>query len=181
MLNITNGINAKFALAYTFFDDSHETELSMVIDGKNILAFERDGALLTTRWNLDELALWLRNFLDRMYEDPYPVETEGEFAAIKDLNAREFDSDDDEEFDAYYDKLDEWNFRHRWHPASSGAILADVYFQLVGDNVEVSWNNEDAEDGVQFQSLLGGSKIPKELFVSSVEAFLKAYALHWFG
>ena len=180
-MNTFSNNTTDFSLRYEFFDESHETELSMFIDGKNILEFERDGQVLTTRWGLDELALWLRDFIDHLSEDPYPVEAIGEYAAIKDINAREFDSDDDQEFDAYYDALDEWNLRHRWHPASSGAILADVYFELVGDYVEISWNNADAEDGVQFRFSLGGCKVPKELFVSQVDAFLKAYALHWFN
>ena len=67
------------------------------------------------------------------------------------------------------------------HPASSGAILANVYFQLVGDNVEVSWNNEDAEDEVRFYSLSGGAKVQKTFFVNVVDEFLKNYALHWFA
>lgn len=169
-----------FTIAYTFFDESHETEIAMLVNGDNILSFKRNGKDLTTRWNLDELALWLRHFLDHMSEDPYPVEVAGEYAAIKDMSAREFDTDDEEEFDSYYDKLDEWNSRHRWHPASGGAILADLYFQLIGDNVEISWNNQDAEEGVDFKYKLGGVRIPREQFSINVESFLKEYADHWF-
>ena len=169
-----------FSITYAFFDESHETEIAMLVNGDNILSFKRNGQELTTRWNLDELALWLRYFLDHMSEDPYPVGVEGEYAAIKDINAREFDTDDEEEFDSYYDKLDEWNLRHRWHPASGGAILADLYFQLIGDNVEISWNNQDVEEGVEFKYKLGGVRIPREKFSPIVESFLKEYAEHWF-
>ena len=98
---------------------------------------------------------------------------------MKDNNAREFDSDNDEEFDAYYDRLYEWNLRHRWHTASSGAILADVYFQLVGDCVEISWNNEDLDEEVEFVQQLGGARVKKETFISVVDSFLKEYANHW--
>lgn len=169
-----------FSLKYVFFDNEHETQISMLINGVNILSFERNGRNLTTRWNLDELALWLRNFIDYMADDPYPVEVEGDYAAIKDINAREFDTDDDTAFDAYYDRLDEWNLRHRWHPASQGAILADVYFQMVGDNVEISWNNQDSEEGVTFKHIIGGAFVSKTQFVQEVDSFLKAYADHWF-
>ena len=169
-----------FSIEYDFYDESHETEIKMLINGENILAFNRNGCTLTTRWNLDDIALWLRSFINNMAEDPYPVEVEGEFAAIKDINAREFDSDDDEEFDAYYDVLDDWNLRHRWHPVSNGAILADLYFQLVGEFVEISWNNQDAESDVSFTHVLGGTRIPKELFGETVNNFLREYALHWF-
>lgn len=169
-----------FKLNYTFFNDAHETEIAIMVNGKNILSFTRDNHHMTTRWNLDELVFWLREFLNHAKEDPYPIDVEGEYAAIKDINARDFDTDDEEEFDAYYDKLDEWNERHRWHPASSGAILADLYFQFVGDYVEVSWNNKEAEEGVHFDYELGGVRIPKERFIEEMNAFLKAYAEQWF-
>ena len=144
MMNTSNiNVETTFTIKYAFFDETRETEISVLVNDENILSFERDGKQLTTRWNLDELTLWLRDFLDHLKEDPYPVETEGEYAAIKDISAREFDTDDDEEFDAYYDKLDDWNLRHRWHPASGGAILSDLYFQLVGENIEISWNNQE--------------------------------------
>ena len=181
MMNTSNiNVETTFTIKYAFFDETRETEISVLVNDENILSFERDGKQLTTRWNLDELALWLRDFLDHLKEDPYPVETEGEYASIKDINAREFDTDDDEEFDAYYDKLDDWNLRHRWHPASGGAILSDLYFQLVGENIEISWNNQEPEEGVKFRYELGGVNIPKERFLSEVDSFLKEYAEHWF-
>lgn len=169
-----------FAIGYDFCDTSHDTELAMYVDGENILAFERNGIYRTTKWNLDELALWLRDFLDNLAEDPYPVDCEGKFAAQKDKKAREFDSDDDNIFDEYYDKLYEWDLRHRWHSASSGAILADVFFQLVGNDVEVSWDNKRTEGNVVFQSETGGLRIPEKQFVYVVESFLTAYADHWY-
>jgi len=171
---------SEFSISYEFFDEIHETEIAMLINGENILSFERDGNVLTTRWNIDEIAFWLRNFIDHMSQDPYPVEADGEYAAMKDISAREYDTDDDEEFDAYYDKLDEWNSRHRWHAASGGAILADLYFQLVGEYVEISWNNQEPENDVIFKYKLGGAKVLKERFVEVVNEFLKAYADHWF-
>ena len=169
-----------FKIKYIFIDESHETELSMLVNDDNILSFEKGEKQMTTRWNLDELAFWFRGFLDNMKEDPYPVETEGEYASIKDINAREFDTDNDDEFDAYYDKLDDWNLRHRWHTASGGGILADLYFQLVGENVEISWNNQEPEEGVKFRYELGGVSVPKAQFIHEVDSFLKAYAEHWF-
>lgn len=181
MANLLIGNKSDFAIEYAFFDEIYETEIAVYIRDNNILAFEENGSILTTRWNLDELAEWLRRFINTMEEDPYPVEVAGQFAAEKDINARDFDSDDDDAFDAYYDKLDEWNERHRWHPASSGAILADVYFQLMGDFVEISWNNTDCEEDVRFLNTLGGSVVPRNVFEYVVDSFLKAYADHWFS
>ena len=169
---------ARFAIECRMFKNEHETEISMYINGKNVLAFNKDGMHLTTRWNIDELVEWIRSFLDTMKEDPYPVECEGNYAADKDIYARFFDSEDDEEFDAYYDKLDAWNESHRWHPYSSGAILADLYFQQIGDNVEISWNNQDSE--VNFEEVNGGAVVPKDEFTTVVNSFLHYYAEYWF-
>ena len=179
ILNMEDEIS--FTIEHSFYDESHETEISMLVNGNNILSFERDGQELTTRWNLDELAFWLRDFVDNLKHDPYPVETKGEYASVKDVNAREFDTDNEDEFDIYYDKLDEWNRHHRWHTASNGAILADLYFQLVDENVEVSWNNKEPEEGVTFRYKFGGVKIPHEQFVREVNLFLREYADHWFN
>jgi hypothetical protein len=175
-----NTNNALFSIHYTFFDETRETEISMLVNNINILGFTRDGISYTTRWNLDEIAFWLRDFLNNMREDPYPVDVVGAFAAEKDISARDFDSDDIDELEKYYDRLYEWNLRHRWHPASSGAILADLYFQLVEDYVEISWNNEDSEDNVIFDNLIGGCRVQKDLFVSVINEFLTAYANHWY-
>ena len=175
------GNQDEFSIDYSFFDDSHSTELSLYVEGKNILAFTRNGEHLTTRWNLDELAEWMRSFLDTMTEDPFPVEAEGRFAAEKDIKARDYDTDDDAAFDLYYDTLDEWVWRHTWHQASGGAILADLYFQQIGNTVEISWNNQDCEKDVIFDCALGGAVISKPVFVDVINRFLRAYALHWFS
>ncbi len=172
--------DSSFLIEYEFFDETRETEIEFIIDGENILSFSRDNKVVTTRWNLDELVMWLRNFIDDLQQDPYPVDVDGEYAAIKDINAREFDFDD-EEFDSYYDKLDEWNNRHRWHPHSQGAILADLYFQLVDDYVEISWNNQDVEEGVNFNCILGGARVSRVLFCEEVNSFLRDYVIHWFS
>lgn len=182
-INTTNNMNtignaSLFAIDYTFYDDTRDTELSMIINDENILSYKKGTNVFTTRWNLDELVTWIEQFINTLDEDPYPVDVPGEYAAEKDINARNYDSDD-EEFDAYYDKLDAWNQRHRWHTASSGAILADLYFQLVRDNVEISWNNEDPEENIEFTHVHGGAKIPLTTFTDIITTFLQDYNSHW--
>ncbi|MGI6203721.1 MAG: hypothetical protein ACOYJH_00345 [Anaerovoracaceae bacterium] len=174
------GDKKKFAIEYSYFDESHETEIAMYINGTNILEYKRNGMVLTTRWDLDDIVEWLRHFIDNMKDDPYPVEAEGKYAAQKDISARDFDSDDDAEFDAYYDKLYNWNLRHRWHTEANGAILADVYFEQKGSQVEISWNNEDEEGYADYTCMLGGASIDKSMFCRVVTAFIIDYAEHWF-
>ena len=173
------GDQSLFAIEYGFCEDYYATEIAMYVHGENILAFRRNGIYRTTRWDLDELTLWLREFLDHLEEDPFPYDCEGEFAAQKDDAAREFDSDDPDILYAYYDHLDKWEVRHRWHRQSSGAILADVFFQLVGESVEVSWDNRGLDEDVVFLSESGGARIPRDLFCETVDTFLNAYEAHW--
>ena len=173
------GNKGLFAIEYEYYDSARQTELAMYVKGHNILEFTRNNKLLTTKWDLTDIAVWLRNLIENTNDDPYPVEAEGEYAALKDINSRDFDSEDDEEFDAYYDKLEEWNERHRWHPYSNGGIIADVYFQFVGDNIEISWNNQD--DEIDFTYKLGCESVPKNIFISVMDEFLTDYANHWFS
>lgn len=169
-----------FAIEYTFFDDTRETELSMFVDGRNLLEYIHDGTIFSTRWDLNELVVWLSDFLKNLSEDPFPYDVEGSCMAEKDNNARGFDTDDLDAFDAYYERLSDWNSSHRWHPASSGAYLADVYFALIGDNVEISWNNTDSEEAIEFTSQKGYAKVPVEEFKSVIGQFIKDYVDHWY-
>lgn len=180
MDKIIIGDTVKFAIGYNFYDDNRVTELFLYIDGVNVLEFIVDNQVVTTKWNIDDLAFWLRNFIDNMDNDPYPIDVKGLCAAEKDENARKFDSDDDDEFDAYYDKIDSWNERHRWHPACNGAILADLYFMAKDDFIEISWNNVNLEEDVKFTNLTGFSLIDKQKFYLVIDSFLKEYAKHWF-
>ncbi len=172
---------SSFQMKWKFFDDTRETEISMLIDGQNVLSFRKDGQVHSTRWQLDELAFWLRDFVEAAKDSPFPFDVKGEFAAQKDYNARDFDTDDETEFDRYYDALERWDIKHRWHTASNSAILADVYFQKIGDTVEISWNNTDSENNVEFVFGFGGAVVSEDDFVSEVETFLNDYADHWFN
>lgn len=85
-----------FAIECAMYRDSHETEISMFIEGRNILEFELDGRKHTACWNFDELTSWLRHFLETMEEDPYPAACSSRYAAGKDTESRNFDSDNEE-------------------------------------------------------------------------------------
>lgn len=118
------GEGQTFTLSYTFFTETHETKIAMMVNGENTLSFTRDDQQLTARWNLDEFVFWLRDFLDHAKEDPYPVEVDG--------------------------------------------------------YIEISWNNQEPEEGVKFSHELGGVRIVAEHFVEEVDSFLNAYANQWF-
>jgi len=103
------GNKDNFAIEYEIASVTEKTsELYMYINNINILEFLYDGEIHTTTWNLDELVDWLETFSMQDSDDFFPYECKGNTAAEKDLFAREFDSDDDEEFDNYYDPLNQW-------------------------------------------------------------------------
>jgi len=169
-----------FAIEYSFFDDSKSTEISLFHNCKNIMSYEKNNKTYTTRWNLDEIVIWLKKLVDGLSEDAYPISNiEGTFAAQKDDNARDFDADDDNEFEEYYNQLYQWNLKHRWHTVNTGEIIADIYFQLVGDNVEISWNNKGLESDVIYLSTEGGFYVERNLFTNVVSRFIEAYQSHW--
>ena len=58
-----------FGISYAFLDDEKDTEIEMYVNGSNILEFKNLETIRTTRWNLEELAMWLRNFIDNLKED----------------------------------------------------------------------------------------------------------------
>lgn len=155
------------------------SELSMYVRGCNILGFTYHGGHRTTQWNLDDLVAWLRSYALDMQEDPYPVDADGCCAALQDINARNYDTDDDAAFDAYYDRLYDWVHRHNWHAQSAGAILASVYFERKGEWVEISWNNEDADSGVAFDYIIGWRRVPFGVFHDVLAEFLRQYGKTW--
>ena len=169
-----------FAIGYAFVGEDRTTELSMFINGDNILGFMNEGVHRTTRWPyLNGLVSWLRNFVLNMHEDPYPIEAEGEFAAQKDSFARAFSSDDPDEMDAYYEPLLDWAYNHTWLHERGGAILSNVYFEYRNNVVEISWDNRRSEKGVTFDFEYGGTRVEAELFKKVVLGFSEAYEQHW--
>ena len=182
------GNPAEFAIGYAFIGDERTTEISMIVDEKNLLGFTRDGYHYTTRWlYLEGLVAWLKNFALNMANDPFPIDIDGEYAAEKDANARELapDLDDDssdeemEAFDAYFDRFADWTWNHTWLSERGGAILSDIFFEYKDGVVELSWDNRNEHDGVSFDFKFGGTRVDAETFKAVVLQFVDAYEEHW--
>lgn len=179
MINIYGNKN-KFAITSEYFLDSKTTELCLFINGINIMEFENNGKILTTRGNLDELVKWLNNFINNIFEDPIPFNNNGLNLAEKASLARNFDSDDDEMFDAYYDTLDDWCYRHMWLHTNQSFILANVFFGYVNGLIEISWLNNYYKS-VKFLNYSGRFCIEKDEFVEIIKAFVNDYVDFWYN
>ncbi len=174
------GDPSDFAIGYGFLGADRFTVLAMYAQDRNLLGFTNESGHHTTRWAyLDGLVAWLKSLASNMAEDPYPFQVEGEFAAQKDDSAREFDTDDLKEFDDYYDQINSWAWDHTWRHESGGAVLADVFFELKNDTVELSWDNRDPGNDLTFDCEFGGARIDAETFKSVVLKFVDAYEKHW--
>lgn len=174
------GNPADFAIGYSFLGEDGFTILAMYVNGRNLMGFTNADGHFTTRWaHLEGLVAWLRNFASDATDDPYPIEVQGEFAAQKDDKAREFDSEDIQEFEAYYGRINEWAWNHTWAHESSGAVLSNIFFEVAGDAVELSWDNRVAADDIAFDCEFGGARVDAETFKKTVLEFVEAYEQHW--
>ena len=113
-----------FAIGYAFIGEDRITEVSMFVDGTNMLGFVKGGAHRTLRWAyLEGLVAWLKDFALNMKEDPLSVEAEGEYANERIANALESGPEDEDEFDEYVDPIWDWAGDHIWASELGGSIL----------------------------------------------------------
>ncbi|URZ17192.1 hypothetical protein [Clostridium felsineum] len=63
----------------------------------------------------------------------------------------DFDSDDDE-FDSWYKKRQDWYFRHSWYSNNGGSYLADIIFRRVDDTIGIAWGNSELFNGIKFNN-----------------------------
>jgi hypothetical protein len=82
------------------------------------------------------------------------VVIDGECAAELDNNARDFESNNESEMDEYYDQLNDWTYKHSWMHARDGAIVPDVMFRKVDNDMEISWWTDQEDEGRLFQNSL---------------------------
>ena len=188
------GNESEFAIAYAFLPREpnisenypmHQcTEMAMFLKGTNIMGFIRGETSYTVRWQLDEAVEWLDEFARNSRDEAFPFpDVSGSCLAELDYNARFFDTEDEAEFDRYYDVLDDYVWPRSWHHTCDEAVFPAVYFRVLGQNVEVSWDNKDMEEGKDFSfiSQTGHALVPLATFRDVVSRFVAAYLKHWGG
>ncbi len=163
-------------------DEQHVCELRFYIRGRNICEWTDliTQQIHTVRWNLDDLIGYLEQTIRFLYgEDDFPVPADGECAAEMDNNARDFESDDEELMLQYYEKLDDWVYRHSWNHARAGAVVPDVLFRRVGDSMEVSWWSDQEDEGRQFTYPYGFCLVPAGKYEELIKELAYEYKLLW--
>lgn len=161
-------------------DEDHLSQLKVFVKGKNICEWKdkETGQKRTIWWNLDELITYLHDTETFLYhDDPFPIDVLGECASELENNARDFESDNEEEMDDYYDRLNDWVYDHSWNHARAGAIVPDVIFRNVNGNMEISWWNDDED--IDFTNRYGYIIIPAETYKTLIGKLFSEYNAMW--
>lgn len=155
--------------------DMEACQMSLYIDGNDILQFKLNGAIYSYRWNnFSDIKEWFQENLKYiLQDDKFPMEVSGSSAAELCERSYKMNFDDIEQ----YEKLQDWMFRHSWFSARSGSFLADVYFRKVRDKIEVSWDNRDTfkEEGVVYIFSKGKCNVDICQFLETIKNFILAY------
>lgn len=139
-------------------------QLSVYIQGNDILQFEKGGVIYTYRWKeCQDIIEWIyENMMYILSDDKFPLSISADSAAEKCEISYKLDFDDIEQ----YEILQEWMFRHSWFSARAGSYLADVYFVRNDNMIEISWDNTNTfeEDGIKFVFPKGKYEVDKNIF-----------------
>ena len=163
-------------------EENHISELKMFVKGQNICAWkkEEENRFKSVRWNLDDLIVYLNETLSMLKtDDQFPFDVDGECAAEMDNNSREYEVNSDELMDEYYDKLNDWSYKHSWHHAAAGAILADVFFRRVKEGIEVSWWSDQTDEGIIFKNSFGFTVVPISTYSMVISSLIDEYNGMW--
>ncbi len=173
-----------FAIQYEFINNpfnenslSRETwgRFALFISGKDVCHFSRNNVAGDFQWNLIYIVEWFSENLKYILNDKqFPLPVEGQHSLELINNCLLFDSDDDDEFDEWFDKKQDWEFKHSWFSSRAGSFLPDVFFRRVNDEIEISWNNEltYSLEGISITHPHGIEYIPLDLFESTIKNFI---------
>ena len=154
--------------------------MKLYIQNVNILEYSFDGKVYSLTGNIDELILYLDETINpTLMEIPFPFNVKGDSAIELDINARDYDSKNEDEFDAYYTQLNDWAFSHSWTHARDGLYIPDVMYRKINDTMEISWCGVGIYDGVEFSSPKGSYLINFNLYCSIINKVTKYYKENW--
>ncbi|MDP4097352.1 hypothetical protein OIN60_11285 [Paenibacillus sp. P96] len=150
----------------------------LFVRGIDICQYKRENSLNTYQWNLIYIVEWFsENLKYILSDDSFPLPVEGQHSLELLDNCLSFESDNDDEFDAWFDTKQEWEFQHSWFSSRAGSFLADIFFRRVNDKIEIAWNNEStySTEGISFTNPAGLEYIPIGIFESTVKSFIEDF------
>lgn len=110
-------------------------------------------------------------------DEPFPLPVKGQHSVELLNNCLLFESDNDDEFDAWFDTKQEWEFKHSWFSNRAGSFLPDIFFRRVDDEIEIAWNNESTytSEGISFINPIGIEYVPLTVFESTIKNFIEDF------
>lgn len=170
-----NLLGNKNVFAIELSKDIAAYQMSLYVNGKDILQFKVNGTTYSYRWkDFNDMKEWFQeNLKFILQDDEFPLAVSGDSAAELCELSYKMDLDDIEQ----YEKLQDWMFRHSWFSAREGSFLADVYFRKVKEKIEISWDNRDTfkEEGIVYIYPKGKNSIDICQFSEIINSFISAY------
>ncbi len=169
------GIRKVFAVEYEMID-AISGYFEMWVDNKAVCQYEKNSTEWKYEWNLLYIVEWLsKNLTSILCEVEFPLPVSAN-SSIDFLNkSNEFDSDDIDEFERWFEKRQDWYFRHSWYSSRGGSYLADVIFRRVADTIEIEWDNLDLYKEITFINPKGLYYINSNLFEQVIHDFIEDF------
>ncbi|RUT39508.1 hypothetical protein EJP82_25860 [Paenibacillus anaericanus] len=176
-----------FAIQYEFVDNpfkenslTGETwgKFELFVHGIDVCQYKRENIVTTFQWNLIYIVDWFSENLKHILSDeafPLPVEGQNSIELLD--KCLLFESDNDDEFDAWFDTKQEWEFSHSWFSNRAGSFLPDVFFRRVSGEIEIAWNNETtySSEEITFINPIGIEYIPIGIFDTIIKSFIEDF------
>lgn len=153
-------------------------EFELFVHGIDVCRYKRIDSVTTYHWNLIYIVEWFSENLKYILSDEsFPLSVEGLHSLELLDNCLLFESDNDDEFDAWFDTKQEWEFKHSWFSNRAGSFLPDVFFRRVNDRIEIAWNNEltYSSEGITFINPIGIEYIPLGIFEFTIKNFIEDF------
>ena len=172
----TFGDKNELALEYEKSEGSDESVFNLFIQNSPVCMFRKNMITRTFKWKIDDLVEWLETNLDNiLVEEGFPLPVDAKTAVDFMEKSSNFETDDDAEFDSWYEQRQDWSFRHSWYSSRAGGYLADVFFRKVGDMIEVSWNNHHLYTDIEFLHPSGVFYVGCDTFENVITHFIASY------
>ncbi|MBU5316075.1 hypothetical protein KQI30_07305 [Clostridium bornimense] len=169
------GIKNVFAIEYELYN-SNNGSLEVWVDNKSVCNFLKDGEIYKYKWDLVYVIEWLCKNKDNIINEiGFPLQVKAETSIEFYNKSGEFDSDDADEFDEWFEKRQEWYFRHSWYSNRGGSYLPDILFRRVNDKIEVEWDNSVLYDGINFINPKGIYYVDISLFQQVINGFVEDF------
>lgn len=169
-------IGDKSSFAIGLGKDIYAYQLSVFVQGNDILQIEKDGVICPYRWReCQDIIEWIQeNMKYIMSDDKFPFPITAPSAAEKNEICLQLDWDEIEK----YEILQDWTFRHCWFSARASSYLANIFFVRNDNTIEISWDNTNTFERVGIRCIFpkGRYEVDKDVFEEIMRGVCAAYA-----